>query len=565
MAQPFDLAEQSSDVIHFRQVPALQTEARPHGLSRTIPQFTDVSPAELQLQLKRLELEHEREREERQEREREREQDIRRLELEQEREREERQFQLRKLELEMSRDAASSSQPAAPHSPRAPPFRVEAAVKLVPKFSEHDIETFLISFEKVAELNNFPEDKYAAILQAHLTGKALKVFTELSVGECRDYATLKAALLQAYSVVPEVYRKRFRNLSRHSTETYSEFAFRLGTQFTRWLESKGAYSDVELLRDLVQREQFLSNLDSDLRIWLIDQKPKTLSEAARLADQYVAVRKAERPARGHDSNTKGHDYYTKGHGFKPKSFGDSGRGNFNAGAQKNGSFHRDTTGPEGNKSSYTSANSKANSTRTEKPNVFCYYCKNPGHILPNCPKRRQKHESKDTPVQLVSTLTSSDTQGHRVTAVVSKSQKVDPRYEGHCSLVTLVRPDLSRHIIRALRDTGALQSLLSEQSVSDCDYESTGEFRMIRGVTGETVSVPLVRVTLQSSLCSGDVLCGLATSLPSGIDMLIGNDLCPSLSAVDVAVVTRSQTAALRRDFELQNLTETDPLVFFSG
>jgi len=74
---------------------------------------------------------------------------------------------------------------------------VEVAVKLVPKFSEHDVETFLITFEKVAELNNFPPDKYAATSQAHLTGKALKVFTEISVGECRDYPTLKAALLQA--------------------------------------------------------------------------------------------------------------------------------------------------------------------------------------------------------------------------------------------------------------------------------------------------------------------------------------------------------------------------------
>ena len=82
---------------------------------------------------------------------------------------------------------------------------MEAAVKLVSKFSESDVETFLISFEKVAELNNYmyPPDKYAAILQAHLTGKALKVFTELSVEECRKYPTLKAALLQAYSVVLE--------------------------------------------------------------------------------------------------------------------------------------------------------------------------------------------------------------------------------------------------------------------------------------------------------------------------------------------------------------------------
>ena len=150
------------------------------------------------------------------------------------------------------------------------------------------------------------------------------------------------------------------------------------------------------------------------------------------------------------------------------------------------------------------------------------------------------------------------------TTVVQKSQEVDPRFEGHCSLVTLVRPDHTRHIVRALRDTGALQSLVSQQSVSDCDYESTGEFRLIRGVTGETVSVPLVRVTLQSSMCSGSFLCGLATSLPSGIDMLIGNDLCPSVPAIDVAVVTRSQTAALRREADPQTPLISDSVIDLS-
>jgi len=66
--------------------------------------------------------------------------------------------------------------------------------------------------------------------------------------------------------------------------------------------------------------------------------------------------------------------------------------------------------------------------------------------------------------------------------VVQKPQEVDARFEDHYSLVTLVRPDHRRHIVRALRDTGALQSLVSQQSVSDCDYESMGEFRLIRGV-----------------------------------------------------------------------------------
>ena len=58
---------------------------------------------------------------------------------------------------------------------------------------------------------------------------------------------------------------------------------------SRWLESEDAYSDVGLLRDVMQREQFQSNLDSERRVWLIDQKPKNLSDAARLADQLVGV------------------------------------------------------------------------------------------------------------------------------------------------------------------------------------------------------------------------------------------------------------------------------------
>jgi len=80
----------------------------------------------------------------------------------------------------------------------------------------------LISFEKIAELNAFPREKYAAILQAHLTGKALKVFTELTVEECRDYSTLKTALLQAYSVVPEVCRKRFFTALVRATRKHTQ-------------------------------------------------------------------------------------------------------------------------------------------------------------------------------------------------------------------------------------------------------------------------------------------------------------------------------------------------------
>jgi len=67
----------------------------------------------------------------------------------------------------------------------------------------------------------------------------------------------------------------------------------------------------------MQRKQFQCSLDPEMRVWLIDQKPKNLFEAARLADQYVAVRKADRPIyKGYDGSP------SKGHATKPKSFGE---------------------------------------------------------------------------------------------------------------------------------------------------------------------------------------------------------------------------------------------------
>jgi len=68
----------------------------------------------------------------------------------------------------------------------------------------------------------------------------------------------------------------------------------------------------------------------------------------------------------------------------------------------------------------------------------------------------------------------------------------------------------------------------------------TGEKRLIRGVTGDVIAVPLVEITLNSSLCSGIFLCGLASTLPDGVALLVGCDEPIS----DVSVVTRSMTAA---------------------
>ena len=125
------------------------------------------------------------------------------------------------------------SNPHTGQRPLAPVFRLDTVIKFIPKFQEKNVEEYLIAFEKICEVNDWPRDKYASILQPSLIGKGIKFFSELPGDSCKDYPTLKAALLTAYSVFSEVHRKRFRNLPKRNEETFSDFGFLLSNNFKR--------------------------------------------------------------------------------------------------------------------------------------------------------------------------------------------------------------------------------------------------------------------------------------------------------------------------------------------
>jgi hypothetical protein len=95
---------------------------------------------EFQLELKELELERERIAQELAEREKQRAHEL----------------AMRQLELGFK---PTFTQAAAAAADRTPSFRQDVAIKLIPKFNETDVESFLLSFEKIVELNEFPRDK----------------------------------------------------------------------------------------------------------------------------------------------------------------------------------------------------------------------------------------------------------------------------------------------------------------------------------------------------------------------------------------------------------------------
>ena len=78
---------------------------------------------------------------------------------------------------------------------------------------------------------------------------------------------------------------------KQPTETCSDFAFVLSIHCKLWIEAEQAYDDFERMREIIKLEQFYERIHPDLHSWLLDKNPKTLTEAAKVADEYNAIRK----------------------------------------------------------------------------------------------------------------------------------------------------------------------------------------------------------------------------------------------------------------------------------
>ena len=123
-------------------------------------------------------------------------------------------------------------------------------------------------------------------------------------------------------------------------------------------------------------EQFNSHIEPVMRGWLIDQRPKTLSQLARLADQYLAVHQI-------DSNDK----VTRVNQHKP-GYGSGKSTWYKPGFSKSS---QSTVHVEGNgKHPSSPPKPTSSSPGQQRSRVVCYYCKKPGHVMAMCHKRLAK-------------------------------------------------------------------------------------------------------------------------------------------------------------------------------
>ncbi|XP_077137774.1 uncharacterized protein LOC143803900 [Ranitomeya variabilis] len=154
-----------------------------------------------------------------------------------------------------------------------------------------DLDTFLRGFEKTCRQYHLPHEQWAPYLTPGLRGKALEVFAGLPPELDANYEAIKEALIRKYNLTPEVYRRKFRNLQRGSTDSYADVVSTLRITFHQWIRGLSVNS-FEDLTDLMVKDQFLHMCPTDVQ-FVCDWEPQTADQAARIADCYVANRMPE--------------------------------------------------------------------------------------------------------------------------------------------------------------------------------------------------------------------------------------------------------------------------------
>ena len=207
-----------------------------------------------------------------------------------EREREERQFKLREQELELQKLELQTKAGHLNTTHASSRFDFTKHIRMVPPFQEREVHKYFLHFEKVAKNCAWPKEHWTMLLQNVLIGKARNIYSELSVELSGDYDTAKELILKGYELVPEAYRQKFRNLERKGSKTYVQFAQEKEQLFDRWCLSKNADKEYKRLRELMLLE-FKRCIGNDIRTFINEQKPKDLTTAARLVDEFALTHK----------------------------------------------------------------------------------------------------------------------------------------------------------------------------------------------------------------------------------------------------------------------------------
>lgn len=364
----------------------------------------------------------------------------------------------------------------------------------LPIFNEQvdDVDAYLDRFERYASANKWERDNWGVYLSPLLTGKALEAYISLPTTQVNDYDEVKKVILLRYMLTEEGYRKKFRETHPDKSETVMQFSSRISRYFDCWIDLTGMKQDYTGLRDLIIREQFLGKCRNDLRMFLKEKTPKSLTEMVNLAEKFLA-------AHG------GPLYNSPREQSERKVI------------------------KQDNQLSETQANtSSGNVSRRAYREGRCFLCDKVGHIARDC---RTYSKPNQTPVTTPTSSQSNRPVKKEVNAALCMEEerlvtlptgeKV-PLVIGLGSIDSrLVQEDgyVNEKPVKVLRDTGCTGVVVKTRFVRP--EQLTGNVRKCVLIDSTARLCPVARIYVHTPYCSGEVE---AICMENSIcDLIIGN------------------------------------------
>lgn len=153
------------------------------------------------------------------------------------------------------------------------------------------MDSYLLRFEGIAEVQQWKRSEYHIYLGSSWRGHALKVYVSIPMNIVTNYKKVKDALLRAYSVDADSFRRKFRESKCGDKESFTQLIVRMEQYLERWLSMSEVDKDYDSLFDFLIREQMLSNCSPKLRIFLKERRFDRSLDMAEAANQWKSAHK----------------------------------------------------------------------------------------------------------------------------------------------------------------------------------------------------------------------------------------------------------------------------------
>ena len=417
---------------------------------------------------------------------------------------------------------------------------------LLPTMDDNNVLDFFNSYERVMMLNDVPDSLWHKWLSGKLSVKANQVYSKIPIEQCRDYAAVKVAILDAYKLNARRYYQNYMTARRMKDENNKMFLGRLNRLQSYYLDSKSIES-FEQLKDDDLSHRLLDTLNPEARSFVEQRQPTSSAEIAKLADLYFEVQsQMNYDAKNHgkfiktdSSNASRSDSNNVPGGQTKGAWANRGRngGRFNAGAGRGKFTGCFECGSTEHKRSFHDRPGE-NTTVFKGQGQKCSVCSG------NHSTEQHNFQSSRRPTAGQKSDQPSVVRDSAVNAAQSKF--LFPVYVNGSSTPYW-----------ALRDTGANFPSYIRSSLLSSEAQTTGKTMKVAGVTGNEQAAPIYMIRMQSPKFGFDheimVECAAVDELP--YDMLIGNQFYAKLpEAKDIICVTDTE---IERDGNDREVIET--------